>query len=204
MENVHHWALRLRSQREHGVTLIELMVGIAVFAVLLAIAAPNFQSMTASSRLTSSSNELLGSLQQARALAIRTGTRVTVCKSTTGTQCNTTNSVGWHNGWLVFQDTTRSGANASVDTGETISTRIPALHPGATIAGSTSVINYVSFAADGRPRMMDGTVQSGTLRLCDPGNSLANNSRARDIVLTPTGQVTITRPTGIANTCPSP
>lgn len=204
MENVRQWALRSRSQRLDGVTLIELMVGMALLAILLAVAAPNFQSMTASSRLTSSSNELLGALQQARAQAIRTGARVTVCKSTNGTQCNTTATVGWNSGWIVFQDTTRSGTNASVDTGEGIITRTPALTPGATIFGNTNVANYVSFAADGRPRLMGGGVQTGTLRVCDPGAALANNARARDIVLTSTGQVSVTRPASVANTCPTP
>jgi type IV fimbrial biogenesis protein FimT len=195
---------RSQSRAHTGVTLIELMVGITLLAILLAIAAPNFQGMTASSRLTSASNELLGSLQQARAQAVRTGSRVTVCRSTNGAQCDTTAGVGWNRGWIVFQDTTRSSADAEVDAGEGILTNIRDLGAGTTIAGNNPIANYVSFAADGRPRLMGGAIQSGTLRVCSPAASLTDDTRARDIVLSSTGQVVVTRPSGIANNCPVP
>ncbi|MCW5670617.1 MAG: GspH/FimT family pseudopilin [Hydrogenophaga sp.] len=204
MENVHQCAPCSLSLRQRGVTLIELMVGIALLAILLAIAAPNFQGMTASSRLTSASNELLGSLQQARAQAIRTGARVTVCKSTNGTQCDTTAGAGWNQGWIVFQDTTRSGFDAQVDVGETILTRITRVTGGTLIVGNNPVANYVSFAADGRPRLMGGAVQAGSLRVCDPIGSLTDDNRARDIVVTATGQVRVTRPAGVASSCLPP
>lgn len=180
------------------------MVTIGMLAILLAIAAPNFQGMTASSQLTSSSNELLGQLQQARAQAIRTGARVTVCRSLNGTQCDTTAGVRWNQGWIVFQDTTRNNADAEVDVGEVIFTRTPALTGDATIRASNQVLNYISFAADGRPRLMGGGAQSGTLRICSGAGSLNNDNRARDVVLSSTGQVNVIRPAGIANNCPSP
>ena len=204
MGNVRQSAFWQRQSGHRGVTLIELMVGVAVLAILLAIAAPNFQGMTASSRLTSVSNELLGSIQQARAQAIRTGARVTVCRSTNGTQCDTSTGVGWERGWIVFGDTTRSGADAAVDTGETILTRITAPGTGASVVGSTQVANYVSFAADGRPRLMGGGVQAGTLRVCSPSDALRNDTRARDIVLTTSGQINVVRPANVANNCPNP
>ena len=146
----------------------------------------------------------MGSIQQARAQAIRTGARVTMCKSTDGLQCSTTAGVGWDRGWIVFGDTTRSGADAAVDTGETVITRITAPGTGASIVGTTQVANFVSFAADGRPRLMAGGVQAGTLRVCSSGSSLANDARARDIVLTSTGQVTVVRPANVASNCPAP
>lgn len=180
------------------------MVSIALLAILLAIAAPNFQGMTASSRLTSASNELLGTLQQARAQAIRTGSRVTVCKSINGTQCNTTAGVGWDRGWIVFQDTTRINFDAQVEDGETILTRVTAIPAGTSIGGNAAVANYVSFAADGRPRLMGGAVQAGTLRVCTAADSLTDDTRARDVALTATGQINVTRPAGVADNCPSP
>lgn len=204
MENVRPCAPWSPSARHRGVTLTELMVSIALLAILLAIAAPNFQGMTASSRLTSASNELLGTLQQARAQAIRTGSRVTVCKSTNGTQCHNAADVGWDRGWIVFQDTTRINFDAQVEDGEEILSRIPALPGGTTIGGNAAVANYVSFAADGRPRLMGGAVQAGTLRVCTTANSLNENTRARDIVVTLTGQVSVTRPAAVPEDCPAP
>lgn len=204
MENVRPCAPWTPSARHRGVTLIELVVGIALLAILLAIAAPNFQGMTASSRLTSASNDLLGTLQQARAQAIRIGARVTVCRSTNGIQCSTAAGVGWDRGWIVFQDATRDSFDAQVEDGEAILSHTTAIPNGTSIAGNAAVVNYVSFAADGRPRLMGGAVQAGTLRVCTASNSLTDNTRARDIVLTTTGQISVTRPTGVAEGCPTP
>ena len=204
MENVRTCAPWSLKERPRGVTLVELMVSIALLAILLAIAAPNFQGMTASSRLTSASNDLLGTLQQARAQAIRTGARVTVCKSTNGVQCNNTAADGWERGWIVFQDTTRVNFDAQVEDGEAILSHSTAIPAGTTIGGNAAVQNYVSFAADGRPRLMGGAVQAGTLRVCTAADSLTDNNRARDVVVTTTGQISVTRPAGVADNCPTP
>ena len=203
METVHKCTLWSQGARQHGVTLIELMVGIALVAILLATAAPNFQGMTASSRLTSSSNDLLGSLQLARSQAIRSGSRVTVCRSIDGLQCNTNAAVGWNQGWIVFQDTTRTSADAEVDAGENIIANINGLAAGLTIVGSMPISAYVSFAADGRSRLMGGGIQSGTIRVCSSASSLTNNNRARDLIVSSTGQVIVTRPAGVTPDCPA-
>ena len=203
METVHKCTPWPLGSRQHGVTLIELMVGIALVAILLVTAAPNFQGMTASSRLTSVSNDLLGSLQLARSQAIRSGSRVTVCRSTDGTQCNTDAAAGWNRGWIVFQDTTRSSADAEVDVGENIIANINGLAEGLMVVSSAPISAYVSFAADGRSRLMGGGVQSGTIRVCSPANSLTNDNRARDLILSSTGQVIVTRPSGVTPDCPA-
>lgn len=64
--------------RIQGVTLIELMVTIAVAAILLAIATPSFTSLINSNRLTSASNEMVATLQAARMEAVRLNTTVNV------------------------------------------------------------------------------------------------------------------------------
>ena len=70
-----------RARSLSGLTLIELLVGIALSAALMTLAAPSFRTQIAASQLTSATNALLGSLTQARAQAIRLGQRVTVCRS---------------------------------------------------------------------------------------------------------------------------
>ena len=99
----------------HGFTLIELMVTLAIVAVLMTMATLSFRYITNSSRISSEMNALVGSLQFARAEAIKQGLPVTVCSSTTGTTCSTATT--WQDGWIVFVD---NNGNANVDTGDAI------------------------------------------------------------------------------------
>ncbi|MBF6941294.1 prepilin-type N-terminal cleavage/methylation domain-containing protein, partial [Acinetobacter baumannii] len=46
-----------------GFTLIELMVTVAVLAIVLAVAVPAFGTLIRSSRLTSNANEVVAALQ---------------------------------------------------------------------------------------------------------------------------------------------
>src|SRR5690606_24370806 len=54
-----------------GFTLIELLVTLAVASMLVVVAVPNFQAFVNSSRLAGAANEMIASLQLARAEAIR-------------------------------------------------------------------------------------------------------------------------------------
>lgn len=183
-----------------GMTLIELMVGITITGLLLAIGVPSFQSTIASSRLTSVNNELVSTLALARSEAIRRGTRVTVCKSTSGTSCIT--SGGWQQGWIVFVDTTRITTDASVDAGETIVSSNTDFPNELTLVGETAVANFISFAADGTTRSMIGAPQQGRLRVCSTSSSLVDSRRARDINVTVTGRVGTTTPASVGIACP--
>lgn len=76
------------SGKASGFTMVELMVTIAVLAILLAVAGPNFSDMLLRNRLSSGANDLLAALQLARSEAIRTNTSVEVCPSIDGNTCN--------------------------------------------------------------------------------------------------------------------
>lgn len=193
---------RLKHRRQGGFTLIELLVTVAVFAILMAIAVPSFQGLSASTRLTSQTNDLVSSLSLARSEAIRRGTRVTMCKSSDGSACTTTGD--WDQGWITFVDTTRSGSDAEVDSGETV----VSVHQGeggsVVIKGSSNLEDYVSFSADGQPKSMGSSVVTGTLRVCNGASALNDDTRARDIDLNAVGRLVTSTPTGVDDTCPSP
>lgn len=191
-----------RRGAQAGFTLIELLVGVVVMGILLAVGVPSFQSAIASNRLTGGTNDVVSALALARSEAIRRGTRVTLCKSANATQCVT--SGNWSQGWIVFIDTTRTAANAQVDTGETILASGEATTASLVVAGSANVANFVSYAADGQAKLMNGAAQSGTLRVCSTSASLGDARRARDIAISAPGRVVTTTPASVNSTCPAP
>lgn len=89
---------------QHGFTLIEAMVSIAVMLVLMAIAVPSFKDASLGSQLRSSANDLVASAHLARSEAIKRNAVVTMCMSSDGESCAT--SGGWEQGWIVLGTTT--------------------------------------------------------------------------------------------------
>ncbi len=69
-------------RRGAGFTLVELMITVFVAAILIAIAVPSFQHITASSRLTSTANSIVGALHSARMEAIKRNADTQFCGNT--------------------------------------------------------------------------------------------------------------------------
>jgi type IV fimbrial biogenesis protein FimT len=101
--------------RASGFTMIEMLMTMAIAAILLGLAVPSFRYVTNSNRIAGEINGLLGDLQLARSEAIKEGRNVTVCVSTDGATC--TNSTAWQSGWIVFADPANVGV---VDATETV------------------------------------------------------------------------------------
>lgn len=202
VKNPSRFIFYVSPRRQAGFTLVELLVALAVAAILLAAGVPSFRSTIVSNRLTSTTNDLVGTLAQARSEAIRRGARVTVCISSNGTSCATTGS--WEQGWISFLDGTRSGTTAAVDTGEAVIAVTQRAPSSTLVRGSASVEQYVSFSSDGTARLMSGVAQSGTLRVCEPSTALTNANRAREIQVAAVGRLSTITPASVAATCPAP
>ncbi len=87
-------------KKHAGITLIELMIVIAILAVIAGLAAPSFNQMIRSSRVSTASNELLAAMQLARAEAIKQRRQITVCRrNAAGSACD--GDADWSAGWLV-------------------------------------------------------------------------------------------------------
>lgn len=170
-----------------GFTLIELMVVVALMAILATLAAPAMSGMVNSMRLTTAVNSLFTSLLLARSEAIKRNGRAVVCKSASGDACIT--SGGWEQGWIVFHD---ANNNATRDTGEVIVSRGHALQSPIRLNGNSPLANYVSFTPMGQTAYASGAFQAGTLTVCVESSEPLE---ARQIVISSTGRPRTVRKT---------
>jgi len=175
---VHQQAIR-RVGRVRGFTLIELMVTIAVLALLVAVATPAMMSLVNSNRISSSAGELTAALQLARAEAIRRSATVTVCGSADGVAC--TNGAGWAD-WIVL-GTNNMNAQTDVIRGGSIGDNLRVSGPAAGVVfGSAGTI----------------TAQAN-LTVCMPTDKPADNQRVLTVMLS--GAVLTARNNG-GGACP--
>lgn len=83
-----------------GFTLLELLVSIAVAAVLLGIAVPSYLSIVQRNTIAANVNDLVGALNYARSEAVARGRSVYLCPSLDQERCTTQKN--WNQGWIVF------------------------------------------------------------------------------------------------------
>jgi len=119
-----------------GFTLVELMVTVAIVAILMAIGAPQLQSFLQKQRVAADVNSLTAAVQLARSEALKRNGRVSMCAldptsftpataatattaatAATGAVCAASTSNDWSRGWLIYIDYSNgSGFNSATDT----------------------------------------------------------------------------------------
>lgn len=176
---------------QSGFTLVELLITIAVAAILLTLAIPNFNTVIKNNRLSTSANQLVSYLSLARSEAIKRGVDVSICKSTDQANCTTAAGDNWEDGWIVFVD---NNGNRSINAGDTI-IRVHQGLPRNTLRGDSNIANAACFSSRGFGSCAGGN-SDGTFNLCD---DRADTNTARSIDIALTGRVRTTTTTG---TCP--
>jgi type IV fimbrial biogenesis protein FimT len=95
----------MTSRAQRGFTMIELMVTVAVLAVLTAIALPNFRDFMRRNAVTSHTNEMLGDLLYARQTATTEMSIVSLCASASPASSSPTCSGdgNYAQGWIIYK-----------------------------------------------------------------------------------------------------
>jgi type IV fimbrial biogenesis protein FimT len=146
--------------RAIGLTLLELLLVLAMMAVLTALAAPSFRSLWVQRSVSLAAEALLGDLRYARSEALKRARPVLVCQSSNGASC-TRDSAAWAAGWLVFVD---SNGNAQLDdasddgpaeTQLRLQAALPAL---ASIVSNVSIGHSITYQATGSAKSAAQTI----------------------------------------------
>lgn len=163
---------RFMGQEQRGFTLIELMVTIAVLAIVVTIAAPSFTTMINNNRSIALGEELVTALNYARAEAVKRGDSVSVCASSDGATCTGT----WTQGWVV------------ADADDNVLRYWEAPNTGAAIAvtRNAAAITSISFA-----RL--GTLSPTTQVNITSSVSGCGSGAARTITVGPAGLINVAR-----------
>ena len=166
-----------------GFTIIELVVTVAIVAILAAIAVPAYTTMMTNNRMVAELNDFVGTLHFARSEAIKRGLDVVVCKSSNGNTCTTAGD--WSQGWVIFQDTDsdqdRDVAGCPGSPCEPLINAQSAFEGADQFVGTGNPKDWVRFTRNG----FSGN-SFGTFTLCESGN---DPKRARAIIISRTGRI---------------
>lgn len=88
--------MHTKSLPSSGFTLIELMITIAVLAVLMGLALPNMRDFVVANRLTSNVNSFVGLVNFARSEAITRNQSVVICPKISNTNIKCSTSQSWN------------------------------------------------------------------------------------------------------------
>ncbi|VTU33769.1 putative major pilin subunit [Variovorax sp. PBS-H4] len=127
-----------------GFTLIELMVTLAVAAILMTIAAPSFLAFQRNSELTSAANGLVATIAAARGEAMKSGMYAMIVPA---------DGAAWSSGWVAFID--KDANRAFTASADQVISRQAALASYFTVS-STGTANesppYIMFDGSGYPK----------------------------------------------------
>jgi type IV fimbrial biogenesis protein FimT len=165
-----------------GFTMIELMVAVALLAILVGIAAPSVRDFMSSAQLTGIANDLYTDLNLARSEAVKRDVQMTVCPSKGGDDCD--DGGAWTDGWVVVVDANGDGKKDSSDS--VLKRAYPVTGQATlTLTGGTKASFRPTGGAVGVPPVF---------KLCDPSQTeIARKGNGRTISVSTTGRPSIVK-----------
>lgn len=196
-----------RLSRQRGITMMEIMVSVAIIAIVMSIGIPNLSAWMQDVQVRSTAESVMSGLQLARAEAVRRNTTVrfnltdTTGKATWSIDCVTV-TTSCPSG-IQTSDSGQTGANARLGIDATaLPSPITTGYFNTAVAAATGMSAGAGITFDGMGRVpianigtdivrvdVTNTVyanarrmviyitNSGSAKLCDPSLSLATNSR---------------------------
>lgn len=158
-----------------GFTLLELMVTMAIAAVLMLVAAPNFIEYRRNSELADAVSNFVVAAGSARSAALKSGRNVFL-------QANDT-TAGWTSGWFVYVDNNWDN-DYDADTDEVVTRHEALTSPVAVTAASATTFasGYLMFNGAGFPRTTAGANANGSV-------TMATSTRSTNVVVDNSGRV---------------
>lgn len=133
----------------NGFTLIELMIVIAIIAVIASFGIPAFNQAIRNNEIRTDTNSLLALLNYARSEAVTRKVIVQVCSSSNGTSC--AGDTDWNKQVIALQ-------------GATVLRQVPAITTDNTLTASTNTYSFNT----------DGTATIGTITVCAAPNTVSS------------------------------
>jgi len=142
----------------HGVTLIELMVGLTLVGILLSWGVPSFIGLYQRNLLAAQTERLASDLYHARSEAIKRNLPVVICRSIDTANCTPSSQsvADWGIGWISFVNRDNDKIR---DPGEEL------LRVGTSVPERVSLRFNRWWRLTFRP---NGRAGNGTFTLCDP------------------------------------
>jgi len=164
------------NNKNSGMTLIEVMVTLAIVAILVTVAAPSFLSTIQKNKKSTLRDELISALQLTRSTATISRIPITICGgNSSSTQCSGSSS-DWGEGWIIFTDNDDDGVIDSSEKIISIKNDIPSA------LSFETTTSHITYSSQG---IADG--YKATFELCD--NSSSNDGRVFGVYVSNFGYI---------------